>query len=46
MSHVLSVGPGALLQIHEVRGDLARDAEVDCPVYHVEAEKLKNTEAN
>ena len=46
MSHVLLVGPDALLQIHEVRGDLARDAEVDCPVYHVEAEKLKNTEAN
>ena len=46
MSHVLLVGRGALLQIHEVRGDLARDAEVDCPVDHVEAEKLKNTEAN
>ena len=46
MSHVLPVGRGALLQIHEVRGDLARDAEVDCPVYHVEAEKLKNIEVN
>ena len=30
-----------LFQVDEIRGDLARDTEVDCPVDQMETEELK-----
>ena len=31
----------SLFQVDEIRGDLARDTEVDCPVDQMETEELK-----